>query len=109
MQRKIKRRLDVGQFFDFCDDLSLRNRWLLDHPDVTENDDDTWFRLKLGIPLELQSPVRIVVSKDGRPMDVNLTSLANLVLSERAARLLQELAPDEAQYFDAAIEDDRVG
>ncbi len=96
-------------FYRMCQDNSLAGRWLVDNPDITESDDDTWFDLKRGKYLAGRSPVKIEISKRGRAMDVSMTSLGNLVLSSRTAQLLEGLAPGEAQFLDADIDSAHIG
>jgi hypothetical protein len=97
-----------AEFYELKQNNSIR-RWLVKDPDIADSSDDTWYDLKLGKYLERSAPVAIAVLKDGPAVDVNMTTLGNLILSSRAATVLAELAPGETQFFEAAIDDSHTG
>jgi len=101
-----KQKLKEGppEFYRLDDDMTLADRWMIDHPNIIENDDDTWYQLKLGHPIDGSQPVRILITRDGRPLDYTETSLANPVVSSRTAKLLNVAAPGEVQFLDVRID-----
>jgi hypothetical protein len=106
---KNDRREKMINYYQMGQDNSLAGRWMIDHPSITENDEDTWFVLKLGNRLEGCRTATIEISEPGTQMDVSNTSMGNMILSPRAAAILETLAPGEVQYVDAVIDDRHCG
>ena len=92
------------RFYRLCQDNSLAHRWLIDHPDAAEEHEKISFKLSRGKRLHRRLPIPLEISERGQAMDVSETSLGTLVFSNRAAQLLTELAPREAQLLDASID-----
>lgn len=102
--KKRKSQPPAVEFYRLDDDMTLADRWMIDHPSIIENDDDTWYQLKLGHRIEDSQPVEILITRDGRALDYTETSLANPVVSARTARLLEGAAPGEVQFIDVKID-----
>jgi hypothetical protein len=66
---------------------------------------DTEYSLKIGQRLEdVPRSLDLAVFGHGKPMDFSVTHMGIPVVSERAANLLREVAPDDVQLISARIE-----
>ncbi len=101
--KKRKANVSPVEFYELNGDMSLSDRWMLTHPSIIKNNDRTWFNLSLGHRLEVDQSIRIVVSRDAKPLDFTETSLGNLIVSTRTAKLIEALAPEEVQCIEAKI------
>lgn len=101
--KRPKAQAGAVEFYELVDDMSLSDRWMLTHPSIIKNDDRTWFDLSLGHRLKDDRSIKIVVSRDAKPLDFTQTALGNLIVSARTAKLIEAIAPEEVQCIDAKI------
>jgi len=101
--KKEKSKAVAAEFYKLVDDMELSDRWMLTHPSIIKDDDRTWFDLSLGHRLKDDRSIKIVVSRDTKPLDFTQTSLGNLIVSTHTAKLIEAIAPGEVQCIDARI------
>ncbi|MCE9671840.1 hypothetical protein LY474_28945 [Myxococcus stipitatus] len=80
--------------------------WGLDDPIDTRGRqlDDLWL-FRQGKPVELQERLRVPIERPGEPLDIEFAGTAfTPIVSERAASVFREMAPDDVQLFPVDVE-----
>jgi len=93
----------ASRFFDLFDDMYLRGRWFLRSPMRGRQEVDPRLYTD-GQPQPAPGPLRLPLRRRGNPMDWTAADSAMPVVSEKAARILRDLAPDDVQLFPIAVQ-----
>jgi hypothetical protein len=91
------------RYFDLFDDMYLRGRWFLRSPLRGRKEVDPRLYTD-GQPQPDPGPLRIPLRRRGSPMDYTAADSAMPVVSEKAARILRDLAPGDVQLFPITVQ-----
>lgn len=89
-------------FYDFTDDKYVPGRWYLRGPVRGREELDPRLYTD-AVKQPDPGPLSIPLRRPGKPMDWTEADSAMPVASEKAARILRELAPDDVQLFPVSV------
>ncbi|MFP2925091.1 imm11 family protein [Pyxidicoccus sp. 3LG] len=96
----------VRRFFDLKVDVSTPGRWYLADPTsfAGQRLEDVWQFIG-GRAVEDPGPLRVPLFRPGMPIDIDFAGVGQTpIISERVARVLRGMAPDDVQLFPVEVE-----
>lgn len=92
------------RFFELYDDLYIRGRWHLKNPtDEKGRRVDDW-DFRLGAPVSVDGRLKILIERDGKPLDFSETNSRIPVVHIRIASVFTELSPGDVQLIPVDIQ-----
>jgi hypothetical protein len=93
------------KYFQLADDVSIRGRWELGHPEVAPGHevDDPWM-FREGHPVAVKKRLSVPVEEPGRALDFSLAGFSTPVVHASVANLFLELAPNDVQLIPVDIQ-----
>lgn len=92
------------RFFELHDDVSVPRRWHLKNPtDLRGREVDDPWQFTNGVPLRLETRLKVPVEQEGRPLDFSEAGLGIPAVHVRVASVFSELAPDDVQLIPVDI------
>lgn len=97
------------RYFKLSDDVYVPGRWELGAP-LDERGQKIWTWLfRRGEPAEVVGPIRIPLSRPGRPLEFSVAGAAVPIVHQKVAAILAELASDDIQLIPVRLESQAEG
>jgi Immunity protein family (Imm11) len=94
---------DMTAYHSATFDPHIADQWHLDVPRDGEGNEIRGYHFTSGHPYSSTRPVKVSIYQDGRPLELSFNSEKVVVVSSRARKAVEAVAPKDCQFFDVAI------